>query len=122
MITMTSLEAQNNFGALLDTSQREPVLITRRGRPVSIVISSMGEPAQALKQAMNALREVQSPSRLQAAKRLVEWLEERKLTPSVAESEGLTEENISRMVDEEREAIAAERIAAKQLALLQSAQ
>jgi prevent-host-death family protein len=39
MITMSSLEAQNQFGALIDSSLREPVVITRRGRPVSVVIS-----------------------------------------------------------------------------------
>jgi prevent-host-death family protein len=39
MIAMTSLEAQNQFGTLIDTSLREPVVITRRGRPVSVVIS-----------------------------------------------------------------------------------
>ena len=35
MITMTSVEAQNHFGALLDSAQREPVTITRRGRTVA---------------------------------------------------------------------------------------
>jgi prevent-host-death family protein len=45
MATMTSLQAQNRFGEMLDTSQREPVVITRRGRPVSIVISVSGEPS-----------------------------------------------------------------------------
>jgi len=39
MITMTSLEAQNQFGNLIDSSQREPVVITRRGRPVSVMSS-----------------------------------------------------------------------------------
>lgn len=39
MITMSSLEAQNQFGLLLDSSQREPVTITRRGRPVAVVQS-----------------------------------------------------------------------------------
>jgi prevent-host-death family protein len=39
MITMPSLEAQNNFGRLLDTAIREPVEITRRGRHVVYVIS-----------------------------------------------------------------------------------
>ena len=29
MITVTSVEAQNRFGQLLDTVQREPVVITR---------------------------------------------------------------------------------------------
>ena len=31
MRTMTSVEAQNRFGELLDTAQREPITITRRG-------------------------------------------------------------------------------------------
>lgn len=39
MITMTSVEAQNHFGMLLDTAQREPVSITRRGRPVAYLFS-----------------------------------------------------------------------------------
>ena len=45
MATMTSLQAQNRFGEMLDTSQREPVVITRRGRPVSIVLSVSGDPS-----------------------------------------------------------------------------
>jgi prevent-host-death family protein len=39
MLTMTSLAAQNQFGALIDTSQRQPVAVTRRGRPVAVVLS-----------------------------------------------------------------------------------
>jgi len=39
MITKTSAEAQNQFGQLLDTVQREPVVITRHGRPAAIIIS-----------------------------------------------------------------------------------
>lgn len=39
MITMTSAEAQNRFGQLLDTAQREPVAITRHGRPAAFVVS-----------------------------------------------------------------------------------
>jgi prevent-host-death family protein len=37
---MTSVEAQNYFGLLLDTAQREPVSITRRGRPIAYLLSS----------------------------------------------------------------------------------
>jgi prevent-host-death family protein len=36
---MTSVEAQNHFGELLDAAQHEPVSITRRGRPVAFVVS-----------------------------------------------------------------------------------
>ena len=39
MKTITSVEAQNHFGELLDNAQREPVTITRRGRPVAFVVS-----------------------------------------------------------------------------------
>jgi antitoxin Phd len=39
VITFTSAEAQNRFGELLDRSQREPVQVTRRGRPVAYVVS-----------------------------------------------------------------------------------
>lgn len=39
MRTMSSVEAQNNFGVLLDSAQREPVTITRRGRPVAFLLS-----------------------------------------------------------------------------------
>lgn len=39
MRTVTSVEAQNKFGALLDNAQREPVTITRRGRTVAFLLS-----------------------------------------------------------------------------------
>jgi len=39
MQTMTSLDAQNQFGTLIDASQRQPVTVTRRGRPVAVVMS-----------------------------------------------------------------------------------
>ena len=40
MLTKTSAEAQNQFGLLLDTVQREPVAITRHGRPTAFVLSA----------------------------------------------------------------------------------
>lgn len=39
MKTLTSVQAQNRFGELLDAAQREPVTVTRRGRPVAFVVS-----------------------------------------------------------------------------------
>ena len=39
MLTKTSAEAQNQFGQLLDLAQREPVAITRHGRPAAYVVS-----------------------------------------------------------------------------------
>lgn len=40
MKTVSSVEAQNHFGELLDNAQREPISITRRGRPVAYIVSS----------------------------------------------------------------------------------
>jgi len=45
---MTSAEAQNHFGLLLDSAQREPITITRRGRPVAYLFSP--QEYEALKQ------------------------------------------------------------------------
>jgi prevent-host-death family protein len=39
MLTMTSLAAQSQFGNLIDCSRRQPVAVTRRGRPVVVVQS-----------------------------------------------------------------------------------
>ena len=39
MLTMTSLAAQSQFGNLIDRSLRQPVAVTRRGRPVAVVQS-----------------------------------------------------------------------------------
>ena len=39
MISVTSMDAQNRFGQLLDTVQREPVTITRHGRTAAFIIS-----------------------------------------------------------------------------------
>jgi len=40
MTTMTSADAQNHFGELLDRAQREPIGITRRGRIAAYMVSS----------------------------------------------------------------------------------
>ncbi len=39
MITVTSVEAQNRFGQLLDKAQREPIIVTRHGRAAAYIIS-----------------------------------------------------------------------------------
>ena len=45
MRTITSKEAQNTFGSFLDTVQREPVMVTRRNRPVGVMLSMENLPA-----------------------------------------------------------------------------
>ena len=39
MKTFAASEAKNGFGRLLDTAQREPVTIEKKGRPVAVVLS-----------------------------------------------------------------------------------
>ena len=39
MITISAKEAKNSFGSFLDSAQREPVIITKRDRPVGIFFS-----------------------------------------------------------------------------------
>ena len=39
MKSVTARDAKTNFGELLDTAIREPVSITRNGRPVAVVLS-----------------------------------------------------------------------------------
>lgn len=39
MKTITARDAEHHFGELLDTMQREPVVITQDNRPVGILIS-----------------------------------------------------------------------------------
>ena len=94
MITKTSAEAQNQFGQLLDTVQREPVAITRHGRPAAFIVSPRDmEELMSLKE-----------RRSQAVKDLEAWREmaRKSMTPAAA---ALTDEEVNRMVHEEREEI-----------------
>jgi antitoxin Phd len=91
MRTMTSVEAQNRFGELIDAAQREPVTITRRGRPVAFMVSSqdMEELMEVRKQRSNAVAAFESFF----AK------SDKKLTP---EAEAISVEAVKQIVDELR--------------------
>ena len=39
MKTVTAAEAKNSFGKFLDMAQREPVAVTKMGRPVGVFLS-----------------------------------------------------------------------------------
>ncbi len=45
MKTMTSEEAQHAFCDFLDTSQREPVMVTRKNHPVGVMLAMNNLPA-----------------------------------------------------------------------------
>lgn len=98
MITMTSLEAQNQFGTLIDSSQREPVVITRRGRPVSVVISVrdiQNLPFSVVK-AISALNPMRGKEAASAMRETLAMM-----NPRAAE-EGVTEDDVTHMTHELR--------------------
>lgn len=39
MKTMTAVEAKTHFGKFLDSVQREPVIVTKKNRPVAVMLS-----------------------------------------------------------------------------------
>jgi prevent-host-death family protein len=98
MITKTSAEAQNQFGRLLDLVQREPVAITRHGRPAAFIVSPLD---------MEELLEGRETRRKLVAAEF-KALNERALKsvkPAVAK---LTDEEVNRIVHDVRDEIARE--------------
>jgi prevent-host-death family protein len=92
---MTSVEAQNGFGKLLDTVQREAVAITRHGRPTAFVVSP---------QEMEELLDVRR-RRSEAVADFEEWSARAKKSQSPAQAAAaaaLTDEEVNRMVHELR--------------------
>jgi len=92
MITVTSAEAQNRFGQLLDTVQREPVTITRHGRTAAFIVSP---------QDMQDLRDAQTSKRqgVVAEFKALFAKTDPQLTDAARE---LTDEDVVRMVKESR--------------------
>jgi len=95
MKTMTSVEAQNSFGRLLDTAQRETVAITRHGRPAAFVVSP-----QDMDDLLDARRR-----RSKAVADLEAWRAEAQKSSTEAQAKAaaaLTDEDVVRMVHELR--------------------
>jgi prevent-host-death family protein len=95
MKTMTSVEAQNSFGRLLDIAQREAVAITRHGRPAVFVVSP-----QDMDDLLDSRRR-----RSQAVADLEAWSVQAQKSQSPAQaaaSEALTDEDVVRLVHESR--------------------
>jgi antitoxin Phd len=87
MAMMTSVEAQNHFGQLLEAAQREAVVITRHGRPSVFVISS---------REMGDLLELRR-RRKQAVREWAAWRRQAKKTTRRAAA-SLTDQQINQMV------------------------
>ena len=89
MKTITSVEAQNHFGELLDSAQRGPITITRRGRPVAVILSARDM------EEMTAVRERRARASAELDKLFTET--DANLTDAAKTP---TDEDIQRLVDE----------------------
>ncbi len=87
MISVTSMDAQNRFGQLLDTVQREPVTITRHGRTAAFIISPRD------------MQELQDARRKRsAAVDALEAWSQQALTSTLPDANELTDEDVVAMV------------------------
>jgi prevent-host-death family protein len=95
VIKVTSVEAQNGFGRLIDTVQREPVTVTRHGRPAAFLVSprDMEELLDARQRRSRTLSELEAWATAARASRTPDQ------TAAAAE---LTDEDVNRMVHESR--------------------
>jgi antitoxin Phd len=89
MIKITSAEAQNRFGQLLDSAQREPVAITRHGRAAAFLVSP-----QEMEELLDARRR-----RSKAVADLEAWSARARKFPS---ADRLTDDDVNRLVHEAR--------------------
>ncbi len=83
MRTVSAIDAKNRFGQLLEAAQREPVTVTKQGRPAAVVLSV--EDYQRMRGAANA-RLLDSVRRMQKE----------------AAAAGLTEEVLDELLTDER--------------------
>lgn len=82
MKTFTALEAKNRFGQVIDAAQREPVTVTRQGRPSVVILSA----------------EEYQRRQSRAWRNLLAVMEE---TGQYATEHGLTEETLDELLEDE---------------------
>jgi prevent-host-death family protein len=68
MRTISSLDAKNRFGQLLDAAQRAPVTVTKKGRP-AVIVMSIEDYERMRGAAWTRLFETMAMARKQAAER-----------------------------------------------------
>ena len=95
MVSVTSVEAQNRFGQLIDGAQREIITVTRHGRPAAFIVSPRD---------MEELMDTRH-RRSRAVAEMEAWRAEAKGSQSPAQAAAaaeLTDEEVNRMVHELR--------------------
>lgn len=95
MVTKTSAQAQNQFGKLLDLAQHERIAITRHGRPTAFVVSA---------REIEEIDQMREKWRKTVAADWEAWRQMARESMTQA-AEALTDEDVVRMVHEEREKI-----------------
>ena len=82
MRTVSAIDAKNRFGQLLDAAQREPVTVTKKGRPAAVMLS------------------IEDYERMRGAarRRLLETMDQIRRDAAVA---GLTDEQLERLLEDE---------------------
>jgi prevent-host-death family protein len=101
MLTMTSLAAQNQFGTLIDASQRQPITVTRRGRPVAVVLS-YEDYIQRNKTIPFEVAKIISETFPLRGQRAAESVKQQLAgMGNLAAEEGLTEEDVNRLLNDE---------------------
>jgi antitoxin Phd len=91
MVIVTSVEAQNRFGQLIDTAQRETVAVTRHGRPAAFIVSPRD-----MEELLDSRRR-----RSRAVAELEAWAERAKQSQSPAQARAaakLTDDDVNRIV------------------------
>lgn len=82
MKTITAIEAKNRFGQLIDAAQRQPVTVTKQGRPSIVVMSVEDYQRRKTRAWKNLLKVMQS-------------------TGDSAARQGLTQEKLERLLADE---------------------
>lgn len=100
MLTMTSLAAQNQFGNLIDSSQRQPVTITRRGRPVMVTMSYEDYVQRTKTIPFEIFKLISEKFPLRGEEAVRAWRATLASMSNRAEEEGLNEDDVMRILNE----------------------
>lgn len=104
MVSVTSVDAQNRFGELLDRAQREPVAVTRHGRTVAYVVAAVDMNMPGTPPTPPAPPAGLAERRQQAARWYAEYCHASTIhgAPTVQGAVPLTDEDVTRLVHELR--------------------
>lgn len=101
MLTMTSLAAQNQFGTLIDTAQRQPVSVTRHGRPVAVVLSYEDYQASQQTIAPHVAKWISESAPLRGGDAQSSMRQHFAALSNQAAADGLTEADVLRLLNDE---------------------